>query len=205
MLEDDRARGYVRRVEFVDLAGWTLTEVGRTEDERRLAAELALTGARPVVQAGADDFVGLNARLLTAITDWQLRPQPWDRLAANDHTDHRWDDRVLRELTRIGELLAPVCDPLAAALSRFEGYPQRYAAAMARVAWVGSSKSPRSSRGWKPSAFGDTINGSPAATYTFALDPAADGRRRRAHRVQALLVAHARRVIAYLVIGVGAS
>ena len=39
-----------------------------------------------------------------------------------------------RELTRIGELLAPVCDPLAAALSRFEGYPQRYAAAMARVA-----------------------------------------------------------------------
>jgi hypothetical protein len=134
LLEDDRARGYVRRVEFVDLAGRTLTESGRIEDERRLAAELGQTGARPVVQTGADDFVGLNARLLTAITDWQLRPQPWDRLAANDHTDHRWDDRVLRELTRIGELLAPVCDPLAAALSRFEGYPQRYAAAMARVA-----------------------------------------------------------------------
>ena len=28
-----------------------------SDDERRLAAELALTGARPVVQAGADDFV----------------------------------------------------------------------------------------------------------------------------------------------------
>ena len=48
LLEDDRARGYVRRVEFVDLAGWTLTESGRIEDERRLAAELGQTGSSPL-------------------------------------------------------------------------------------------------------------------------------------------------------------
>jgi hypothetical protein len=134
LLEDDRARGFVRRVEFVDLAGWTLTESGRQEDERRLSEELELTGVRPVVQAFAEGFDTLNARLLTAVTDWQLRPQPWDHLAANDHTDYRWDDRVLWEFTRIGELLTAVCDPLSAALRRFAGYPQRYAAAMARVA-----------------------------------------------------------------------
>ncbi len=133
LLQDDEARGLVRRVEFVDLAGWSLTEAGRAEDERRLSEELDRTGTRPVVEAAAVAFGRLNPRLLTAVTDWQLRPQPWDRMAANAHTDHRWDDRVLRELTRIGELLGPVCDPLEAALRRFAGYPRRYAAAMARV------------------------------------------------------------------------
>ena len=97
-LLDDESRGWVRRVEFADLSGWTLTESGRAEGERRLAEELDRTGARPVVDRAHTTFARLNERFLGTLTRWQIRPQPWDAMAANDHADHRWDDRVLDEL-----------------------------------------------------------------------------------------------------------
>jgi hypothetical protein len=132
-LLDDESRGWVRRVEFADLAGWSLTESGRVEDERRLADELARTGARPVVEVANVTFARLNARFLDTLTRWQIRPQPWDELAANDHTDHRWDDRVLEELASYGRRLAPVCGALGAELERFTGYDERFARALSRV------------------------------------------------------------------------
>lgn len=140
-LLDDESRGWVRRVEFADLAGWSLTESGRAEDERRLADELARTGARPVVESAHTTFDRLNARFLGTLTRWQIRPQPWDEMAPNDHTDHRWDDRVLEELVSYGRRLAPVCAELGAALERFAGYDDRFARALSRVerddfAWV---------------------------------------------------------------------
>ena len=140
-LLDDEARGWVRRVEFADLAGWTLTGSGRAEGGRRVAEELSRTGARPVVDAAHTAFTKLNGRFLGTLTRWQLRPQPWDEMAANDHTDHRWDDRVLDELASHGRRLAALCSDLGAALERFDGYAGRYAAALARVddgqvAWV---------------------------------------------------------------------
>ena len=46
VLEDFRARGWVRRSEFAGTAGWSLTDLGRAEDERLLADELAAAGAR---------------------------------------------------------------------------------------------------------------------------------------------------------------
>ena len=140
-LLDDESRGWVRRVEFADLAGWTLTESGRSEGERRVAEELTRTGARPVVDAAHTAFARLNGRFLGTLTRWQIRPQPWDEMAANDHTDHRWDDRVLDELVSHGRRLAGLCADLGAALERFGGYGDRYASAVARVeggqvAWV---------------------------------------------------------------------
>ena len=143
-LLDDEARGWVRRVSFGDSSGWTLTEPGRVEGERRVADELERTGARPVVDAAHATFARLNERVLGSFTRWQIRPEPWDRMAANDHTDHRWDERVLDELASHARRLAPVCAELTSALDRFAGYDDRFASALRRVeagqrAWVDQS------------------------------------------------------------------
>ncbi len=112
LLLDDEARGWVSRVAFADLAGWSLTEAGRVEGERRLAEELERTGAGPSVDDAHDTFARLNERFLATLTRWQIRPQPWDRLAANDHDDPVWDGRVLDELASYRRRLAPLCaDP----------------------------------------------------------------------------------------------
>ncbi len=131
-LLDDQALGLVQRMTFGDVSGWCLTEAGRLADERRLADELAAAGCRPIVVGAAREFAALNERFLRAMTDWQLRPQPWDELAPNDHTDHRWDDRVWETLHACGHRLDEMNDRLAGSLSRFEGYATRYAASLAR-------------------------------------------------------------------------
>lgn len=141
LLLDEEARGHVQRVSFADLSGWALTERGRAEDGRRLHAELECTGVRPAVAAANEVFAQLNGRFLATLTRWQIRPQPWDQMAANDHTDHRWDDRVLDDLERFAPRLRPVCDQLTSALQRFDGYADRFTAALERVlhgnrAWV---------------------------------------------------------------------
>jgi hypothetical protein len=133
LLLDDEARGWVQRVAFADLAGWSLTETGRLEGERRLADELDRTGARPAVERVHDTFARLNERFLLTLTRWQIRPQPWDRLAANDHDDPVWDGRVLDELASYRRRLGPLCAELTSALERFAGYDERYAAALARA------------------------------------------------------------------------
>jgi hypothetical protein len=132
-LEDFEAFGWVQRSSFADMGGWSLTEAGRAQDDAQLAAELDGAGARPVVAGALEAFEPLNARFLGAVTRWQLHPMPGDPLAANDHSDPRWDDRVISELVGLGAGLASVCAPLVAALARFEGYSTRYAAAADRV------------------------------------------------------------------------
>ncbi len=134
LLLDVEARGWVRQVqELAGIRGWWLTDAGRSEGERRLAAELDATGHRDTVRTAYEVFLGLNARLLRACTDWQIRPTPWDQLAANDHGDWSWDERVLRELATLGERMAPVCRALADVLTRFDGYDERFVAALRRV------------------------------------------------------------------------
>lgn len=133
LLLDAEAFGQVSRASFADLTGWGLTDRGRAEDDRRLAAELDEAGAREVVTSAHATFAQLNARFLDATTRWQIRPTPWDRMAANDHDDWSWDERVLDDLTSLGRRLQPVGDALAGVLDRFAGYPERYAAALARV------------------------------------------------------------------------
>lgn len=131
-LLDDQALGLVTRYDFGEVT-WSLTERGRAENERRLAAELDATGARAAVQAGHAAFLRLNARHGEACTRWQLRPQPWDRAAANDHSDPDWDDAVLAELEELDRALRAVGDTLTAALARFEGHAERHQHALARV------------------------------------------------------------------------
>jgi hypothetical protein len=133
LLLDFEAYGWVTHNVFAGTEGWSMTERGRAEDDRRLAEELAEASARPVVAQAYEAFVPLNARLLQACTDWQLRPELDDRLTPNTHTDPEWDERVLGELEALGGELGPLVISLASALTRFDGYDTRFSAALVRA------------------------------------------------------------------------
>ncbi|MEU6781296.1 transcriptional regulator [Nonomuraea angiospora] len=141
MLYDAEARGWVQHTAFAGSGGWSLTEAGRAENERQLAAELAGVGGADEVHDVYREFRPLNALLLRACTDWQLRPTDGDRLAPNDHSDFAWDARILYELAGVDRALTPLVNRLGSVLTRFRGYDTRFAAAVARAragegAWV---------------------------------------------------------------------
>jgi len=126
-------RRWVSHARFADTGGWYLTEDGKAEDERRMAKELDAADARTDLERVHADFVPLNVRFSRVTTDWQVRPHHGDDLAANDHTDWAWDDRVLRALTTLDRRFARVAGAAATALQRFDGYAARYSAALAKV------------------------------------------------------------------------
>jgi hypothetical protein len=141
LLLDHEAQGWVRHLSFAGTSGWSLTDAGRTENERRLAAELDQADARSAVTSVRAAFRPMNERLGTACTDWQIRPTRDDPLACNDHTDWRWDERVLRALGSLDASFRRLCDQLTGCLARFGGYADRYSAALAKTragqrAWV---------------------------------------------------------------------
>lgn len=133
LMLDFEAVGWVRRAAFDDVRAWALTDAGRAENERQLADELARVGGAEAVAQIHRAFLSLNARFATACTNWQIRALPGDPLAANDHTDVRWDDRVLDEFAVLGRRLEPLGTALAGVLARFDGYVDRYAGALTRV------------------------------------------------------------------------
>ena len=133
-LVDFEATGWVRHLSFAGSAGWSLTDTGRAGNEKRLAAELDRAGARDTVTRVHAAFLPLNHRFGQACTDWQLRPTRFDPMAFNDHTDWRWDDRVLRTLTSVGTSFGHLSDRLAGALTRFGCYAGLYASALRQVA-----------------------------------------------------------------------
>jgi hypothetical protein len=132
-LLDFEAVGWVSRTEFDGSRAWSLTETGREENERQLAAELDACGGREATARAHAEFVPMNGRFLQAVTDWQLRPMPGAPLASNDHTDFRWDDRVIERLVAMGRRLQSLGDELSGVLTRFDGYSERYATAAERV------------------------------------------------------------------------
>jgi hypothetical protein len=155
-LLDQESCGLVRHVAFADSAGWTLTDEGKKENERQLADELRAADTRAAdaraahartasaygtVAAVHRDFRPLNARLLRAVTDWQMVAGPDGRLATNDHSDSLRDARILDELEHLGVALVPLIARLTSVLPRFAGYDERFDAALARArrgehAWV---------------------------------------------------------------------
>lgn len=62
LLLDFQASGWVRHLSFAGSSGWSLTDAGRAENERRLAAELDRAGARDTVTRAHATFVPLNRR-----------------------------------------------------------------------------------------------------------------------------------------------
>jgi hypothetical protein len=140
-LLDFEAYGWARRTSFAGSSGWSLTAAGRAENEARLTAELDEAGARPAVTRAHAEFVPLNRRLGAACTNWQIRPTIGDPPAINDHTDLRWDERVLSELASLDRSFGRICDQLARRLERFAGYAGFYSSALAKAragqrAWV---------------------------------------------------------------------
>jgi hypothetical protein len=133
LLLDFQVFGWITRVEFVGTAGWTLTESGRSENERQLAHELAATNSNSSIHDAYLSFLPHNDRLLRACTDWQLRPSGADPLAVNEHTDNEWDQRVLTTLSALREEIRTICQELGHRLARFRGYDDRFTAALARV------------------------------------------------------------------------
>jgi hypothetical protein len=144
-LLDFQAFGWITRFEFAGTAGWTLTESGRVENERQLARELASTTSTPSIRRAYQTFLPHNDDLLRACTDWQLRPVGRDPLAINDHTDQEWDQSVLGRLSGLCKQLRTLSRELGSQLARFQGYDDRFAAALARVvqgelSWVNRTK-----------------------------------------------------------------
>lgn len=129
-LGDAEAYGWVTHAGFAGLEGWSLTDAGRVEGERRLAVELAAADGDAEVRRVHLEFLPANARLRQAVTAWQLRPTEGDPLAANDHSDAGWDARVLDELGDLSRELGPLVARLRAVLARFEGYDTRFASAL---------------------------------------------------------------------------
>lgn len=141
LLLDYEASGWVRQASFADSSGWSLTDRGRTENERRLAVELDRAGGRDIVADVHGAFLPLNRRFGEVCTDWQMRPTRSDPMALNDHTDWRWDDRVLRTLESLDGALRHLGERLSRCLARFGGYADlfsaaRHKAATGERAWV---------------------------------------------------------------------
>lgn len=152
-LTDAESRGWVEHSRFADLRGWSLTEAGRAEDEGMLAAERRRADPGGEVDDVYEAFLPLNARLLRACTNWQVRPVPGDAFAANDHTDPGWDELVLGELGAVGIGLGPLVRRLTAVLPRFAGYEDRFELALRRAragerGWVDRSDVDSCHRVW---------------------------------------------------------
>jgi hypothetical protein len=87
LLRDAEAHGWTTYTAFGDTAGWSLTDRGRAENERRLASELTDARGEEAVRGVYHEFLPLNALLLRACTDGQLKRAVGDRLVPNDHSD----------------------------------------------------------------------------------------------------------------------
>lgn len=132
VLGDDEARGWVTRSTFAELTGWSLTDSGRQENERRLRVERDLVDPGARLSPLHGQFRGLNARLLRAVTDWQLYAVD-GRLVPNDHSNVGRDAATLDELAAIADGLRELQVGLSRLLSRFDGYHPRFVAALGRA------------------------------------------------------------------------
>lgn len=137
-LIDAGVNGFVSRSTFAGTSGWSLSSLGRIENERLLAEELDGAGARGMVLAVHDDFVEFNEGVVSACSAIQLRAP-----ATQDAMD------VL-----IGALAAwrPLEARLAGLLPRFEGYSGRLLRALKQAvedpSWVTATDRDSFHRAW---------------------------------------------------------
>jgi DNA-binding MarR family transcriptional regulator len=112
--------------------GWSLTDAGRAEHDRGLAAELDAAAARPVVEAGYQRFMGYNFEVLDACSRWQVR-EVKGKAVRNDHTNATYDARVLADLDAALTGVRPVGEQLARRLERYEPYAPHLDEALTRA------------------------------------------------------------------------
>ncbi|MGO4589351.1 hypothetical protein [Paenarthrobacter sp. 2TAF44] len=110
-LIDAGVLGFVSRTSFAGSSGWALSNLGRVENERLLAAELEREDARPLVMVVHDEFVNLNLTVVSACSAIQLQ-QVVGTAAAG----------ILEEALASW---SPLEERLAGLLPRFAGYSRR--------------------------------------------------------------------------------
>lgn len=145
LLLDAQSRGHVTWSQFADEGGWSVSEAGRAEGERLLAAELDGTGARPVLESVLDGFGPLNDVVGAACTRWQLTELG---IAASPAAL----PEVLADLSRAAGGLAGIEERLTAYLRRFTGYHARFRHAVERAhgdaRWVTATDRDSAHRVW---------------------------------------------------------
>jgi len=114
------------------VSGWTLTPPGRALHAELVAAELAAARCEADVEAGYKEFLGLNPRLLSTASAWQLR-QENGQPVVNDHTDADHDARVIADLRALHAATEPLVARLGSLLERFGRYGSRLSTAVDRV------------------------------------------------------------------------
>ncbi|MEU8002113.1 transcriptional regulator [Catellatospora sp. NPDC049111] len=125
-LLDAEAYGRVTRASFAGLTGWSLTEAGRRHNEAQLRDELDAHDARDAVAAIHDDFLPLNSQATRTFTAWQL--------GSMDGPQQAVPGDLLGQLAELAQRLRPLEGRLTERLTRFRGYHQRFAEALARAA-----------------------------------------------------------------------
>ncbi len=131
ILADLGAKEFARRRDG-RVSGWTLTPAGRALHAELVAGELAAAGCEPDVESSYREFLGLNPRLLSTASAWQLR-QENGQAVVNDHTDAEHDTRVIGDLRALHTSVAPLLDRLGSLLERFDRYGSRLSTAVDRV------------------------------------------------------------------------
>jgi len=131
ILADLGANAFARRRDG-RVSGWTLTPAGRALHAELVAAELAACGCEADIEASYQAFLGLNPRLLSTASAWQLR-QENGQAVVNDHTDAEHDSRVIGDLRTLHDETAPLVARLGSLLERFGRYEQRLSSAVERV------------------------------------------------------------------------
>ena len=126
-LLDADAHGWTTLSPLAGDDGWSLTEAGKTRDERLLAAELDAIGARDQVASVYQDFLPLNDIVGAACTTWQLAEM------GIGHQDVTLASTITA-LRQPARLLAGIEDRLTAHLSRFTGYHRRFTGALRKAA-----------------------------------------------------------------------
>jgi hypothetical protein len=115
-LLDAQAHGWVTKASFADLTGWSLTGTGRQRNESQLRDELDGIDARGTVDAVHEDFLPFNAQASRLFTAAQLG-------SAGD---------IHGQLADIADALRDLERRLTARLTRFSGYHDRFAIALAK-------------------------------------------------------------------------
>ncbi|SEE78845.1 hypothetical protein [Ruania alba] len=144
-LLDAQAAGQVVWSQFDDDGGWSLTEAGKTLGEVLLAEELDRAGARVEVEAVMAEFESLNRQVTSACTRWQLAEMGMAEQAISLA-------ETVEELARAGEAWAALERQLVAHLPRFDGYCDRFSAALGRArtdpSWVTATDRESAHRIW---------------------------------------------------------
>lgn len=111
--------------------GWALKPKGRIEVERLLSHELDEQGVRLAVRRCYEKFVALNADMLQACTDWQVKDT--EARLLNDHADSSYDARVVEQLAVVNAAVQPICADLEGELDRFAIYAPRFSSALVKT------------------------------------------------------------------------